>query len=92
MCSGTYSHAIITSQWSRKKSCIAGATNRVMGVALIIEFCDHNIPFSIDLCIERLIHNENCKTAYIKGHALSGGGGGGGGGGGQWPPWPYIFL
>ena len=47
---------------------------QVVGVALII---DHNIPlhkghiiviknFGKDLYKERLIHNENCKIAYVK--------------------------
>ena len=53
-------------------------------------FCDYNIPFmkvisydNKDLCKERLIHDENCETVYIKGYVVSliiwGGGGGGGG-------------
>ena len=38
--------AAITAQWSRKQSRVVGATDTGCEcAALIIEFCDHNIPF-----------------------------------------------
>ena len=52
-------------------------------MALIVEFCDHNIPFSkgrtLVICAKKsLINNENWKNVYTKGYVLSliiGGGG-----------------
>ena len=71
-------------------------------MALIIEFCDHNIPFlkvviNKDLCKESLINDENWKNAYTKGYVVNLFIGGARPPllkywGGQWPPWPPLFL